>query len=175
MKKLIYAILATVMMLTASIPALAEPDGRHHGRPGYERPYRPGGDRHPDRPKPPKHKKKHHKRHHKERYHRHHYSGRGFDDLVYRASYGSPDVQVYSMGNNLYIVRYARNGRYYMRQINAVRNTMLAPQAITLNGRGWYLTSNPDYYYTPNGSSINLNIGGNPYRPSLNINIPIRR
>lgn len=175
MKKLTYAILTAVMILTASIPTLAEPNSRHHGQTEYEHPYHSGGGHRHKQPKQQKRQKNHHRNHKRDSYPRHHYSGHGFDDLVYRASYGSPNVQVYSMGNNMYIVRYMRNGRYYMRQINPVRNTILTPQAITLNGRGWYLNSNPNYYYVTEGSSINLNIGGGNSRPSININIPIGR
>lgn len=174
MKKIIHIALASFMILAASAPSMAKHHEHKNKKHGYEQTYRHKNKKHHDRPAPhelyPGHRGKKHQKNH---YHKHQYSGRGFDDLVYRASYGYPNVQVYSMGNNIYVVRYKRHGHYYMRQINVVNNTMMAPQAITLNDNGWYLTSRPSYYYIPNGAYVNLNIGGGPNRPNVNINIPI--
>lgn len=171
MKRLLTLALAALISIAASLPLIARPP---HGRPGGHGPgreYFDGDRRHHDRPAPPP---RHHDKKHKHHKKRHHHSGREFNDLVYRASYGAPNVQVYSMGDDIYVVRYARNGRYYMRRFNPVTNAIFSPQAITLNGRGWYLTSNPSYYYTPNGSSLNLNIGSG-RGPNININLPIGR
>lgn len=171
-KPIILTGLAALLISAAALPIAARPPHGEPGGPGPRHEYMAGPHRHRDRPAPPpRHhakKPKHHKKHRQ----RHYYSGRGFDDLVYRASYGSPNVQIYSMGNDVYVVRYVRNGRYYIRQINAIRNTMLAPQAITLDGRGWYLTANPSYYYVPNGTTLNLNIGSG-RGPNININLPV--